>query len=68
MTTRKLFNYKVTLSDDRGSAPIDYTFATHWSRSRDFITEDSIGVAAAAQAFVEAKGQRHFLPVAVVAQ
>lgn len=59
--------YEVTLMDQEGQTVI-YPVATRWNTAKDFVTLDSIGVAAAAQATAETHSQRKFVPVSVVPQ
>ena len=62
---RKKFSWDVGLADEQGGVT-QYRFSSYWSPEKDFITDDLIGVSAAAQAFME-HGKKKFFAVSVVA-
>lgn len=50
LTAREKFVWDVVLMDAQTSQPEEYVFESYWSPNRDFITSESVAIAAAAEA------------------
>lgn len=64
LVEREKFVFDCVIMDAETQQPEAYAFETYWSPNRDFITSESVAVAAAAQASVESR--RKYLGVSAM--
>jgi hypothetical protein len=60
------FCYDVTLLNEQTGTTMTYRLTTGWTREKDYVTDESIGRTAAAQAWYEHGKKVTFAPVSVV--